>query len=107
MIGLLSLLLCACAQDVTTNGDQSICLNIGGEAPDNAGNGNVGFVVIVIDEVDAREVQDDYTSRYVDRVAVFDVFRNGFAANINSEAALEEIRCEDSRISSIEYAEIP
>lgn len=106
IVGLLVFFLGACAEQVTEE-ENPDCLKIFGNPPDDAGLGDAGIEITVRSQVSAAVVRDDYTSKYPGGVSVYDVFPGGFAANINSDAALEEMRCEDSRIVDIRYAEIP
>ena len=106
IVGLLVVFLGACSEQVTEE-ENPDCLKIFGNPPDDAGLGDAGIEVTVRSQVSVDEVRDHYTSNYPGGVSVYDVYANGFAANINDEAALEEMRCGDSRILELQHADIP
>ena len=105
IIGLLVVLLGACSEQVTET-ENPECLTILGDPPDNPGLGDTVYQIILRSQESVSEVLDYYARKYPEAISAFELFGNGFNANVNQTEALQEMRC-DSRIQEIHYLEIP
>lgn len=101
---LLSFLSIACVQESKVVEGGGECLDVLGVEPDS--NFNFGYVVIIREQSDISRVQSHFESKYSGLFSVYDNMNNGFKANIDSDAALEELKC-DNRVTVIEYDSEP
>ena len=104
LFSLVALLVVSCAKEVTTD-DGSECLAIIGDS--GPGLNNSGYIIDIRSQNDVISIRDEYISNYGSSFDVTEISGRRIFANINSNTALDELRCDDPRIEKISYDSIP
>ena len=97
------LLLASCAQEVS-NTDDSQCLTVQGTGSEL---NNSGYIIDIRNQNDADSIREEYIENYGSGFDVTEISGRRIFANINSSLALDELRCDDSRIEGISYDSPP